>query len=159
MLFWSWSFLAFLTGAGGRGEIAHWWSFGTVSRRMAWLGRLVQMRNQDVFWALRVPTVLSCRLGEELLEIFQQIGGGVEEGCNLRINVLNRLLLSLVGLKDFEKLLVYLGLVLEAVLSGEKERGEKKLAQTFFTRGMQQQCESPPKEMARSTTLTLILFT
>lgn len=83
---------------------------------MARLGRLIEMRHQGVFWALPVPPVLSGRFGKELFEIFQQIGSGVEERGNLSVDVLYGLLLSLIGLEDFEELLVNLGLVLETVL-------------------------------------------
>jgi hypothetical protein len=40
----------------------------------------------------------------------------VEKGRNLGVDILNRLLLTLVGLENFQKLLVDLRLVLEAIL-------------------------------------------
>ena len=59
---------------------------------------------------------LTRRLWQELFEIFQQIGSRVEKGGNLSINILYRLLLSLIGLEDFEKLFIYLRFILETIL-------------------------------------------
>ena len=55
-------------------------------------------------------------LGEELLEIFEQIGSRVEEASNLRIDVLDRFLLALVCLENFQELLVDFGFILEPIL-------------------------------------------
>lgn len=43
----------------------------------------------------------------------------MEQRGNLGVYVLNRLLFSLVGLQDLEKLLVYLWFILEAILQDE----------------------------------------
>lgn len=59
---------------------------------------------------------MCCRLRQELLKVLKQVGRATEQGGNLAIDFLNRLLLTLVRLQDLEKLLVDLGLVLEAVL-------------------------------------------
>jgi hypothetical protein len=59
---------------------------------------------------------LPCCLGEELFEVLEKIWRSVEKSGDLRIDIRDGLGFSLVGLQDFEKLLIYLGLVLEAVL-------------------------------------------
>jgi hypothetical protein len=56
------------------------------------------------------------RLGEKLLEVFEKIGRRVEKAGDLRIDVLDRFLLALVCLENFEELLVDFGFILEAVL-------------------------------------------
>jgi hypothetical protein len=54
-----------------------------------------------------------------LLEVFKQVRSRMEEASDLRVDVLDRLLLALVCLKDFQELLVDLGFVLEAILAKE----------------------------------------
>jgi hypothetical protein len=59
---------------------------------------------------------LSSGFREELLKIFEKVGCGIEEMCNLRVDVLDWLRLALVGLKDLKELLIDLWSILEPVL-------------------------------------------
>lgn len=59
---------------------------------------------------------VSSRLGKELLEVLQEIRRSVEKLSDLRIHVLDRLGLPLVGLQDLQELLVDLRSAREAVL-------------------------------------------
>jgi hypothetical protein len=62
---------------------------------------------------------LSGRLRKELFEILEKIRGGIEEMCNLRVDVLDWLRLALVGLKDFKELFVDFWSFLKSVLVRE----------------------------------------
>lgn len=68
------------------------------------------------FVGARSSLGLAGRLWQKLLKVFQEVGRRVEQRRNLSVDVLNRLLLALVGLQDLQKLFVYLWLVLKAVL-------------------------------------------
>ena len=63
---------------------------------------------------------LGCGFRQELLEVFQKILCVVEKSCDLTVDVLDRLGLSLIRLEDFEELFVDLGSVLESVLRRSK---------------------------------------
>lgn len=69
-----------------------------------------------VFTGAARSRLLPRGFGKELLEVLEEIGGSVEEGGNLRINIRNCLGLPLVGLENFKELFVDLWLFLEAVL-------------------------------------------
>ena len=60
---------------------------------------------------------LCSRFRQELLEVLKKIGCGVEQGCNLSVDVLYWFRLPLICLQDLKKLLINLWLVLEAVLA------------------------------------------
>jgi len=62
---------------------------------------------------------MSCRFGQELLEVFEEVWGGAEQCCDLTVNVLDRFGFSLICLKDVEKLFIDFGTILESIL-GEK---------------------------------------
>ncbi len=49
---------------------------------------------------------VSCRLGEELFEIFKQVWCLIEQKSDLRVNFLNGLRLALVCLQDLQELLI-----------------------------------------------------
>ncbi len=56
------------------------------------------------------------RFGEKLLEVLEQIRGGVKKAGDLRVDVLDGFLLALVSLEDFQELFVDFGFVLETIL-------------------------------------------
>jgi hypothetical protein len=58
-----------------------------------------------------------------LLEVFKKIRCRVEKSGDLRVDVLNGFLLSLIRLEDFKELLVDLRFVLKSVLMVEGKEG------------------------------------
>ena len=79
--------------------------------------RLRKARHgEDVLGSRVIRLVRGSGLGEELLEVFEEIGGGTEQARDLGVNVLYGLLFSLVGLKDFEELFVDFRFILKSVL-------------------------------------------
>lgn len=57
------------------------------------------------------------RLGKKLFEVFQEIRGCVKQGGDLRIDVLDGFLFTLVRLKNLQELFVDFGFVLESILN------------------------------------------
>lgn len=76
--------------------------------------------GENVFGPLSSTPCLRCRFRKKLLEVFKKIRCSVEECCDLCVNVLDRLLLPLIGLQNLQKLFVDFWLVLKAVLWLEK---------------------------------------
>lgn len=54
----------------------------------------------------------------------------MEKACNLGVHVLNWLLLALVCLENFQELLVYLGFILETILSLAVSSRDKSIKKT-----------------------------
>jgi len=110
----AWSLSALLACTCGHSEVADWWHLLLSSRTVT----LRRLRLLGFFCGLGCcgGFGLSSGLGKELLEVFQKVWGSIEEGGNLCVDVLNRLRLSLISLKNFEELLVDFWSVLEAVL-------------------------------------------
>jgi hypothetical protein len=61
--------------------------------------------------------MLSSRLWQELLEVFQKVWRCPKQSCDLRVDVLYGLRFALVRLQYFQELLVDVGLRSEAVLT------------------------------------------
>lgn len=59
---------------------------------------------------------MSCRLGQKLFKVFEQVGRSVEKVSHLSVNVLNWLGLSLIRLQNFKELLVDVRLLCKSVL-------------------------------------------
>jgi hypothetical protein len=56
-------------------------------------------------------------LWKKLLEVLEQIRRGLKKGSDLVINILDRLLLSLIGLQDLKELFVRLRVVVKSSLA------------------------------------------
>lgn len=69
---------------------------------MTGLGRLRQGVDTGTFvrGSPAARSGVSCRLGEELLEVLKKVWRAIEQGRHLCVHLLDGLLLPLVGLQD-----------------------------------------------------------
>jgi hypothetical protein len=109
--------LTLLVGTSGDCEVPNRRHLGFVSI----LGGLVECGVFCCFRSCRCLG-LSSRFWQKLLEIFKKVRSRIEEGCDLGVDVLDRLGFSLIRLQDFEKLFVDFWFVLESVLQVESVR-------------------------------------
>ena len=127
----SWSsttFLILFAYARRRCEIAYWWHLHLrpwgLGLHALCSGDIVRLaadvaQHCCVFRSLPCRSLsfgLCRRLWEELFEVFEKIRCRTEQLSDLRIDILNRLRLALVGLQDLKKLLVDLWLRSKTVL-------------------------------------------
>lgn len=95
-------FLPSLLALAGGGEIANRRHLGTVASSMSRLRRRrAHSQGHAFFDALAGRSGLCCRFGKKLFEVLEKVGGRVKEARNLRVDVLDGLLLALVSLKNF----------------------------------------------------------
>jgi hypothetical protein len=111
--------LIFLARTGWKGKITNWRQLCFVTSVAL---RCLALLSLFRCFGRCCSFCLSGRFREELLEVFEKIGSGVEEMCNLRIDVLDRLRLALIGLKDLKKLFIDLWSILESVLFSESAK-------------------------------------
>ena len=109
--------LGLFARAGRRRKVSDGRHLGPVARRVGRLGRRGGDGHRNaVFRSRATRASRGGRFGQELLEVLEEIGCGVEERRDLGIYVLDRFLLALVRLENLQELLVDLWPVLKAVL-------------------------------------------